>query len=160
MVLKVIMGYDYLWNNVRVKGGAYGCMSGFSQDGIGYFVSYRDPNLKETIDIFEKAADYIENFNCSERDMTKFIIGTMADIDSPLTPYDEGIASLGAYLSHKSDKDKQKNRDDVLNCNIDRIRELADYIREIMKADAICVVGAEDKINANKDLFLNIEDLL
>lgn len=160
MVLKVIMGYDYLWNNVRVKGGAYGCMSGFSQDGIGYFVSYRDPNLKETIDIFEKAPDYIENFNCSERDMTKFIIGTMADIDSPLTPYDEGIASLGAYLSHKSDKDKQKNRDDVLNCNIDRIRELADYIREIMKADAICVVGAEDKINANKDLFLNIEDLL
>lgn len=160
MVLKVIMGYDYLWNNIRVKGGAYGCMSGFSHDGVGYFVSYRDPNLKETIDIYEKAADYIENFSCSDRDMTKFIIGTMADIDAPLTPYDEGIASFGAYFSHKTNADKQKNRDEILNCNVETVRGLAQYIREIMKAEALCVVGAEDKINENKELFMNIGDLL
>ena len=160
MVLKVIMGYDYLWNNVRVKGGAYGCMSGFSHNGVGYFVSYRDPNLKETLDIFNGASDYIKNFNCSDRDMTKFVIGTMADVDAPLTPYDEGIASFGAYFTHKTDADKQKNRDAILSCNVDTIRGLSAHIDEIMKADAICVVGAEDKIEANRDLFKNVSDLL
>ena len=160
VVLRVIMGYDYLWNNIRVKGGAYGCMSGFAQNGIGYFVSYRDPNLKETLDIFDNAADYIEKFECSDRDMTKFIIGTIADVDAPQTPYDEGIASFAAYFSHKTFEDKQRNRDEILSCNVQTIRGLADYIREIMKADAICVVGAEDKIEENKELFLTIGDLL
>ena len=159
-VLKVIMGYDYLWNNIRVKGGAYGCMSGFSHDGMGYFVSYRDPNLKETLDIYNAAADYLENFECSERDMTKFVIGTIADLDTPLTPYDEGIAGFGAYFTHKTNADKQKARDEVLSCDVNAVRGLAKYVRAIMKADAICVVGAEDKINENAELFLNIEDLL
>ena len=159
-VLKVIMGYDYLWNNVRVKGGAYGCMSGFAHSGIGYFVSYRDPKLKETLDIFDGAADYIEKFECSDRDMTKFIIGTIADVDSPLTPYDEGMESFGAYFTHKSNADKQKSRDEILTCDVNAVRKLSAHIREIMKADAICVVGAEDKIEENKELFLNIGDLL
>lgn len=159
-VLKVIMGYDYLWNNIRVKGGAYGCMSGFAHNGIGYFVSYRDPNLKETLDIYDKAADYIENFNCSDRDMTKFIIGTIADIDAPQTPYDEGIASFAAYFTNKTIEDKQKRRDEILSCDVNAVRKLAGHIRAIMKADAICVVGAEDKIEENKELFLNISDLL
>ena len=159
-VLKVIMGYDYLWNNVRVKGGAYGCMSGFAHSGIGYFVSYRDPKLKETLDIFDGAADYIEKFECSDRDMTKFIIGTIADVDSPLTPYDEGMESFGAYFTHKSNADKQKSRDEILTCDVNAVRKLSAHIREIMKADAICVVGAEDKIEENKELFHNIGDLL
>ena len=159
-VLKVIMGYDYLWNNVRVKGGAYGCMSGFAHSGIGYFVSYRDPKLKKTLDIFDGAADYIEKFECSDRDMTKFIIGTIADVDSPLTPYDEGMESFGAYFTHKSNADKQKSRDEILTCDVNAVRKLSAHIREIMKADAICVVGAEDKIEENKELFLNIGDLL
>ena len=159
-VLKVIMGYDYLWNNVRVKGGAYGCMSAFTHSGNGYFVSYRDPNLKETLDIYEKAADYIENFECSDRDMTKFIIGTVADLDAPLTPFDLGMESLGAYLTHKTDADSQKVRDEVLSCDVNAVRALAGHIRGIMESDAICVVGAEDKILENKDLFNVIEDLL
>ncbi|MDO4189255.1 MAG: insulinase family protein, partial [Lachnospiraceae bacterium] len=159
-VLKVIMGYDYLWNNIRVKGGAYGCMSGFAHSGVGYFVSYRDPNLKETLDIYDAAADYIEKFECSDRDMTKFIIGTIADIDAPQTPYDEGIGSFSAYFTHKKFEDRQRSRDEVLSCNVETIRGLAKYIREIMKDEAICVVGAEDKIEANKDLFRNIGDLL
>ena len=159
-VLKVIMGYDYLWNNVRVKGGAYGCMSGFATNGNGYFVSYRDPNLKETLDIYNGAADYIENFECSDRDMTKFIIGTISEMDTPLTPYDEGIAGFGSYLSHITNEDRQRKRDEVLSCDVNAIRSLGKYIREIMNAEAICVVGAEDKINENKDLFSNIEDLL
>ena len=62
-ILKVILSYDYLWQNVRVKGGAYGCMSGFSRTGEGYFVSYRDPNLERTMEVYEGIADYLRNFN-------------------------------------------------------------------------------------------------
>jgi len=159
-VLKVIMGYDYLWNNVRVKGGAYGCMSGFTHVGNAYLVSYRDPNLKETLDIYKAAADYISRFECSERDMTKFIIGTIADMDTPLTPYDEGTSGFAAYLTHKTDADMQKVRDEVLSCNADVIRGLSKYLQAIIDDDAICVVGAEEKIEENKELFGTVSDLL
>lgn len=159
-VLKVIMGYDYLWNNIRVKGGAYGCMSGFAHNGNSYFVSYRDPNLKETLDIYEKAADYVESFTSSERDMTKFIIGSISDMDAPLTPYDEGINSYGAWRIHKTDEDAQKLRDEVLSCDVSTIRSLAGHIKAVMKENAVCVVGAEEKILENKELFSKIEDLL
>ena len=159
-VLKVIMGYDYLWNNVRVKGGAYGCMSGFSRSGIGYFVSYRDPNLKETLDIYNNAAEYIRSFNASNRDMTKFVIGTMADVDAPLTPYDEGVRNFDAYYAHQTYENIQTARDEILGCKVEDIRKLADYIKACMDYECICVVGEEEKIEANKELFDKVEDLL
>ena len=71
-LLKVALNYDYLWINLRVKGGAYGCMSAITRSGDGYFVSYRDPNMKETNDIYEGIPEYLENFNADERDMTKY----------------------------------------------------------------------------------------
>jgi len=159
-VLKVIMGYDYLWNNVRVKGGAYGCMSGFSRSGVGYFVSYRDPNLKETVDIYDAAADYLSTFDASDRDMTKFIIGTFADIDAPLTPYDEGIRSFSAYYAHQTFESIQKSRDEIISCTVADIRKLSDYVRACMDFDCLCVVGGEETIEANKDMFDKVEDLL
>lgn len=85
-ILKVIMSYEYLWINIRVKGGAYGCMSNFNRIGEGYFVSYRDPNLGRTLEIYDGVPEYLENFTVSERDMTKYIIGTISNIDQPMTP--------------------------------------------------------------------------
>ena len=77
-VLNVMMGYEYLWTNIRVKGGAYGCMCGFGRTGDCYFVSYRDPNLGQTIEVYENAADFIENYDAGERTMTQYIIGTFS----------------------------------------------------------------------------------
>ena len=74
--------------NVRVKGGAYGVMNGAGRTGEGYFVSYRDPNLKETNQVFENVVKYLEEFDADERDMTKYVIGTISDLDVPLlAPY-------------------------------------------------------------------------
>ena len=87
-ILKVIMGYDYLWINVRVKGGAYGVMNGAGRFGDSYFVSYRDPNLRETNEVYEGIVPYLEQFEADERDMTKFVIGTISDLDAPLLPRD------------------------------------------------------------------------
>lgn len=158
-VLKVMMGYDYLWNNVRVKGGAYGCMSLFARTGKGYFVSYRDPNLEKTVEIYEKAADYIRNFEADERTMTQYVIGAVADMDIPLTPSRKGLRSLTAYMCGIDYETAQNERNEVLTVTVDKIRTLADYIDAIIDTDAFCVVGGEEKIQESKDKFDVIEPL-
>ena len=158
-VLKVILNYDYLWNNVRVKGGAYGCGSMFTRSGDSYFASYRDPNLKNTNQVFENIPDYIRKFNVDKRDMTKYIIGTISDMDTPLSPMSKGNRSLSAYMSSISYEKIQKERNDVINTNVDEIRSLADLIENVLSAKNICVIGNEDKIENEKDLFDNVLNL-
>lgn len=158
-VLKVIMGYDYLWNNVRVLGGAYGCMSSFSRTGECYMVSYRDPHMKETLEIFNNAADFVKNFDASDRDMTKFIIGAVSNLDTPLTPKSEGARSRAALYSGLSYDEVQKERDQVLNCTQSDIRALAPFTECIKDSGYVCILGSEEKINENKDLFSDIRTL-
>ncbi|MBP1754389.1 MAG: hypA [Firmicutes bacterium] len=160
-VLKTIMSYDYLWNNVRVKGGAYGCMCGFSGvDGDAYFTSYRDPNLRETNNIYEKAADYIKNFSAEERDITKYIIGTFSTLDTPLTPQSKGKRSLSMYLGQISEAELQKERNEVLKVTLEDIRACHKYISAMLEAGNICVIGNESKINENKDMFKEVKNLM
>ena len=158
-VLKVIMGYDYLWNQVRVKGGAYGCMSGFSKSGDSYFVSYRDPNLLKTVKVYEEAAEYIRNFTGDERTMNQYIIGAISDLDVPLTPQAKGIRSLSAYMTNQTIEDLQQERDQLLAADEATIRGLAKYIDSFLEEDSICVVGTQSKIKENEELFYKVENL-
>lgn len=158
-VLKVMMGYDYLWSNVRVKGGAYGCMCNFAKNGDGYFVSYRDPNLEKTIEVFEKAADYIENVELDERDVTQFIIGAVSELDTPMTPSIKGVYSLGGYLTGLSMDRVQQERDELLSVTAEEINGLAKYVRAFIGDECLCVVGNGDKIKKNTELFMNVEQL-
>ena len=160
-VLKTILSYDYLWNNVRVKGGAYGCMCGFSGvDGDAYFTSYRDPNLRETDLIYKKAAEYVKNFTAEERDITKYIIGTFSTLDAPLTPQSDGKRSLSMYLAGITEANLQKERDEVLNVTIEDIRALHGIVKAVYDANNICVIGNEGKINQNKDMFKEVKNLM
>lgn len=158
-VLKVILGYEYLWTNVRVKGGAYGCMCNFGKAGDSYFVSYRDPNLKKTMDTFEKTGDYLRSFTADERTMTKYIIGAISDLDIPMNPSAKGSRSSSAYLTNQTYEEIQKERDELLTCTQEDIRALADYMDAIMKAEAVCVVGNGQAIEENKEMFGTIENL-
>lgn len=158
-VLRVMMGYDYLWTQVRVKGGAYGCMCNFGKSGESYFVSYRDPNLEKTIEIYEKAADYIAGFEADERIMTQFIIGAVSELDTPLTPAQMGNYSLSGYMTHYTMERVQKDRDELLATDAATIRNLAAYIRAFMSDDCLCVVGNEQKIKEQKNLFLHTDYL-
>lgn len=158
-ILKVIMGYEYLWTNVRVKGGAYGCMCNFGKNGDSYFVSYRDPNLKKTFDVYQGIADYVRGFTADERTMTKYIIGTIGEMDTPMPPSAKAARSLGAYMSHVDFEEVQKERDEVLGCTQEDIRKLAAYMEAIMEADAVCVVGNGQAIEENKELFYEVEHL-
>lgn len=158
-ILKVIMNYEYLWQNIRVKGGAYGCMSNFSLTGKAYFITYRDPNLKESYDVFRGASDYVDSFECSDRDMTKYIIGAISQMDTPLTPSGEGARSMGLYLSEATFDMVQKHHNELLDSNIETIRSFAPLIKAFLDENFICVIGSESQINANKDMFNQVEYL-
>ncbi|NBH70834.1 insulinase family protein [Clostridiaceae bacterium] len=158
-ILQVILSYDYLWLNIRVKGGAYGCMSGFGRSGEGYLVSYRDPNLKETDQVYEGIVKYLEEFDPDERDMTKYVIGTISNLDTPLTPSVKGSRALSAYLSGVTDGMLQEERDQVLAATKEDIRALAGHIRALLDTGSFCVVGNEDKIEANRKLFGEVRNL-
>ncbi len=159
-VLHTIMGYDYLWINVRVKGGAYGCPSSFSKTGDVSMTSYRDPKLKETLDIFDGAAAYIRSFDCDDRDMLKYIIGTLSGMDAPLTPSMRCLRGLAGVLQGVTYEELQRVRDEVLSCTVEDIRALGEPIDAAMKQNHICVVGNEANIKANKELFDEIRSLV
>ena len=158
-ILQIILSYDYLWLNIRVKGGAYGCMSGFGRSGEGYLVSYRDPNLKETNDIYEGIPAYLEAFDPDERDMTKYVIGTISNLDAPLTPSVKGSRGLSAYLSGVTEEMMQTERDQILGAAKEDIRALAAQVRAVLATGSFCVVGNEEKIEANRGMFGEVSSL-
>ena len=155
-VLKTIFSYDYLWVNVRVTGGAYGCMCNFSRNGYGFFTSYRDPNLSATLDVYKKAADYVRNFEAGKRDMTKYIIGTISGIDQPLEPSALGERSFHAYQSGITVEMIQKERNQVLDATEETIRSLADYIESMMDAGTVCAIGNDRKLEEEKEMFKQV----
>ena len=158
-ILKVILGYDYLWQNIRVKGGAYGCMSNFNRIGEAYLISYRDPNLKRTMEVYEGVVDYLKNFNVSDRDMNKFIIGTMSNLDRPMNPAAKGARSMNLYMNHVSEEMIRTERGQILDARQEDIRNLAGVLQAMLDQHLICVIGSEDKIEEQKDMFLEVRTL-
>ena len=159
-LLRIILSYDYLWINVRVKGGAYGCMNTFLRSGESYFVSYRDPNLSDTLDVYDRIPEYIKNFSPDERDMTKYIIGTFSALDTPMNPEAKGSRSLSAYLEGITYEQIQKERNEILNAQPEDIRRLADLVEAVLNKDSICVIGNENMIKESAGLFENVEKLI
>lgn len=159
-LLRIILSYDYLWINVRVKGGAYGCMNTFLRSGESYFVSYRDPNISDTLDVYDRIPEYIKSFSPDERDMTKYIIGTFSALDTPMNPEAKGSRSLSAYLEGITYEQIQKERNEILNAQPKDIRRLADLVEAVLKKDSICVIGNENMIKESAGLFENVEKLI
>lgn len=149
----MILSYDYLWNNVRVKGGAYGCSGGFQRNGNVFFASYRDPNLSGTLDVYRNCPEYIRNFDADEREMTKYIIGTISELDVPMNPAAKGQLSMSAWFTKQTEADFQKERDEVLNATAEDIRRTADLVEAALAQNNLCVIGSEAAIQKEKELF-------
>jgi len=152
-VLNQILSREWLNNQIRVIGGAYGGFCGFSESGNFYFASYRDPNLKGTIENIDGSAGFLREFSPSGDEMTRFIIGTISNMDRPLSPSREGETALSYYLTQTSEKEVQDIRDAVLSTTTEDIREMADFVEKILEQSALCVYGNEDKIKSEKQLF-------
>ncbi len=156
LVLQTILGYDYLWNKVRVQGGAYGGFANLARSGNMAFASYRDPNLKETLNIYDKAYEFVENVKISNRDMTKYIIGTISNLDMPLTPFMKGEKAINMYIRGITKEDRQQERNEVLSTTNSDINSYSKLIEDVMKENYIAVVGNDKKIKDNKELFNNL----
>ncbi len=159
-ILKVILSYDYLWQSIRVKGGAYGCGGGFMRNGNVYFSSYRDPNLAKTNDVYNRIPEYIRTFSADERDMAKYIIGTVSDLDTPLTPQAKGQRSVSAYFTGIAFEDIQRERDEVIGAMPEDIRALAGLVEAALSQGNFCVIGNEEAIKGQQGLFFTTEQLL
>lgn len=155
-VLRTIVSLDYLWNRVRVQGGAYGAFAQFARSGSMMFASYRDPNLKETLDAYNQTVSYLESFDADQREMTKYIIGTINRLDTPLTPAMKGQKATSDYLCGIIQDDLQKERDEILGTTAEDIRKLSKLVKDVLDKDYFCVVGSETKIKGNKDIFKNL----
>ncbi len=155
-VLRTISNLDYLWNRVRVQGGAYGVSISFTRSGMMIFTSYRDPNLRETLEAYDGLTDYLANFDADEREMKKYIIGTISRLDTPLTPQMKGERSELYYFTGLTQESIQKERDEILATTARDIKGLSGMTADVLKNDYLCVVGGQSKIKQNEDLFKNM----
>ncbi|MDY6800747.1 MAG: insulinase family protein [Bacteroidota bacterium] len=152
-VLNQVMSRDYLQNKIRVMGGAYGGWASFSPTGSAYFASYRDPNLKETLENYDAAPEFVKNFEADENEMTRFIIGTISNIDMPTTASQRGSIAMNNYFTQKTKTEMEEERNAILTTTAEDIRSYEQMIRDVMAKDVICVYGNDQKIKAHKDLF-------
>ena len=151
-VLENILNNDYLWKELRIKGGAYGGTMSFTKDEV-LFYSYRDPNLLETINTYNGVIKFLKNFKADDEEMTNYIIGTIGSIDNLMGPYSKGVVGDNMYFSGTTQEDIQKFRNEVLSTTSADIRDFANLLEVVIKQNLHCVVGSETKVNENKELF-------
>lgn len=159
-IMDMILKYEYFWTKIRVQGGAYGALTRIATDGELIFASYRDPNLKTTVDVFDGTADFLANFNATEREMTKYIIGTISHVDIAATPKMKGIIAQSRWLRGITKEMWQKRRNQILNATVGDIRALAPIIDKAMKENNLCVFGNEVVINDCRDMFQKITNIM
>mgnify|MGYP000011175836 FL=1 len=153
------MNYEYLWQNIRVKGGAYGCSTNIGRNGDVCFLSYRDPNLGRTLDVYRGVPEYLKNFEIDERGMTRFVIGAFSELDAPLTPLSQGRRSLLSYLTGVTYEMIQEERQQALHTRPQDIKDLADVMQTALDHSYICAIGNEGKLQEESDLFDVLETL-
>ncbi|HNZ33258.1 MAG TPA: insulinase family protein [Candidatus Cloacimonas sp.] len=152
-VLNNILRSNYLHKELRIKGGAYGNMSDFTPGGYVYFVSYRDPNLRETLEVFDSVPEFLRSFDCDKQEFDKYIIGEISALDYPLTPEGTGEKADESYITGFSYEDRQQIRDEVLSAKKEDIRNYADLVEAVMLRNHYAVFGSETKVKEAADIF-------
>jgi Zn-dependent M16 (insulinase) family peptidase len=144
----------YLWEKLRVLGGAYGAFCSFdSNSGVLSFLSYRDPNLDATIENYDNAAAYLKSLDAtslSESELTKAIIGTIGDMDAYQLPDAKGYTSMMRHLTGKTDEMRQKERDEVLSTNGEDFIAFGEVLEKVAKSEAIVALGSQSAIESAK----------
>ncbi len=155
-VLNQLLSTVYLQNTIRVQGGAYGGFVIMDDCGLLSFASYRDPNLKKTVENYLGASAFLSNLAIEERDLRRLIIGTISDWDRPLNPNQKGFAAVRNYLRGDTLAMLQKERDEILGTTLEDLKGFAAMVEKVMAQDVLCVVGNEKKIEEDKALFKKI----
>lgn len=158
-VLETILRYEYLWTRIRVQGGAYGAFANFYNNGNMVLCSYRDPNLTETLDVYKELAEFLRHFEISDREMRKYIIGTMSNLDIPMTPALRGPRAMGLYFGENNEGAAEKFREAVIATRPEDVRALADVVEAVMGDSHISVMGNEQKIKQASEVLGQVNTL-
>ena len=152
-VMNIIVALDYLWNKIRVQGGAYGAMFNVSPFGSLYTNSYRDPNLTESLNVYDGLSSYIEKLELDDREFSKYLIGAVRKFDIPKTPSMKSSISDYYYFINKSQKDIQNQRDQLLNTDKNTVKRYVELLEKVMQKNVFCVFGSEAKVKENAEIF-------
>lgn len=159
-VLRTIITLEYLWNQIRVQGGAYGCGCNFQKNGGIYFYSYRDPNLKQTYQIYRELHQKIADFTADSREMTKYILGTINNFDQPKTNAEKMDYVAAMVFTGVTDETRQKERTEILETTQTQIREFAGFLEYLANTNNICTIGNKSKLQETSVLFTEIKNLI
>ena len=153
-VVRNTVNIDHLYQQIRVRGGAYGCGCGFSAETSRvFFWSFRDPNLTNTLDVYKATGEFTRNVKFDEMELTKSIIGTFSDYERPISPAGKASRSFAAYLAGKIYEDLVRERGEMLDITEEDFRAVAPAFDAIVSENCICVVGNEKAILDNRDMF-------
>ena len=160
LVLSQLLNTDYLWHNIRVLGGAYGCFAMFEYNGEVCMVSYRDPKLKDTLDCYKKTVEYLNNLDMDERQVRQFVIGAMSKIKKPKMPYSKGITEIFNELSGLYPETSERNRQQLIDTTLEDLKALAPLIEKWLNNSSCTVIGSEQAIKESKSDFDSVLPLL
>lgn len=152
-VLRTCLSIDYLYQEIRVKGGAYGQGCNFSPAGLVTFSSYRDPQLRQTDSVYLKTGDFVRALELNEAELTKLIIGTFSSLDHPKSTSQKAQASFGAYVSGRKYEDVQRERNEALDVTLEDLKAQADMIDAVLAQGYACTIGNDTKLRENADMF-------
>jgi hypothetical protein len=154
----------WLWDKIRVQGGAYGGQCMFDRYSGGFtFVSYRDPNLLATLDIYDRTASFLKETNLDDAELTRNIIGTIGEVDTYRLPDAKGFASMQRHLIGDSEAARQRMRDEILSTTAGDIRGFADALAQVAAHGRVVVLGSEQAIaaaNAERQGLLSVSKVL
>lgn len=158
-VLRNIIQPQYLMSKVRLQGGAYGCSLISREDGALGAASYRDPNLKETIEVFNNCYKFLEDINYTKEELDVFKIGALGALDFPRDASIKGYLEAINYIAGITEEDGQLVRDQLINSTLEDIKQYAEMFKKGMESNNCCVMGNEKKVTENKDLFDTVRSI-
>lgn len=153
LVLSRILSFDYLWKEIRIKGGAYGAGMQLARRGAVTLYSYRDPNVKETFEVYHKIPEYLSRTNFTKEEMTQYIIGTMAQYDTVLKPRAVAIRMDRRYFTAETEEMRMNIRQDICSVTSDSIQAQAEKIKSFIHTQDYCTFGCKEAVEKSKDLF-------
>lgn len=155
-VLANILNMDFLHNSIRAIGGAYGAGIKFYKSDVMATYSYRDPNLKSTIETYDSIGSYLRNLDLSSEELESAVIGSMSAFDPLLTVKNKSGLALSRYINNASYEDLDRLLNEALNTDLETLKSYADVLDKAMKGDYLCVLGNEETIKKDSDLFNNL----
>lgn len=158
-VLSTAFKFDYLWNNIRVKGGAYGSLYLHRRNGNVALASYRDPNITKTLDTYKALPAFVKELELSESELLKYIIGTLSPLEQPKSAQNRGMTAFSRYQRGISKEDLVQLKTEILESESDALSALHEAYAEIIKDSTVAVIGNKAQIDKEKDLFDAVYEL-